>query len=126
MLPIPHLGTLAGALEDKAALLQKAMHDLAVSIALADRTGQTQAAAMLRQQLAQRSAEYANVVAQIKAKEGGSTIASRIGDVQTTTSNLFGSVSQGVQALGKNLPLLAIAAIGIVALIGLRRSPVTR
>lgn len=96
--------------------LQQALHDLAYSIALAKKTGQTQAAAMLQQQYNSVKAQLDALNRQATAKEAAPSFTSRIGDVQTSVGQGVQTVTKALGGLGISTILLAVGLGGVLLL----------
>lgn len=106
--------------------LQQALHDIAYSISLAKKTGQTQAAAMLQQQYDSIKAQVDALVQQAQGQEAAPTLFSRIGDFQTWAQQIVSgagkaisssvkaveTVAEGTSKLGVVLPLAGLAVAG--------------
>lgn len=114
-----------GADQTQLTALQQTLHNLALSIDLAKRTGQTDAAAALQEQYARVAAQVRALTTELYASETPGTIMQTLDRFSTWASDTIAKFTGGVAELpgaaGKALPLVALAAIGIAALVYLPR-----
>lgn len=101
--------------------LQAGLHDLAVAIDMANRSGQTQAAVMLRAQFNQIRAQVDALIARQRAEDAKPTVASRVGDFQTGVANVGDVIANLPGGFAKLLPFLLVGAGALLLLPLLRR-----
>lgn len=101
-------------ISDKVVFLQRVMHDLAVSIGMAERSGQTAAAAVLRQQLAARGRELTALVALQEGRE-------RPSDFALGLANVGGDLSKALRTAAIVGGAALVAAIVLPSLLQGRR-----